>query len=99
MVLLDARPLARRRCRGLARRSGLVVQREVLALPSLVRSVYLVEDDPVSVRFAWRNLLTAPPGVTRAHAAVSSLLALGASLPWWVLGTVAPGRVVVAGRP
>lgn len=71
----------------------------MLALPSLARSIYLVEDDPVSVRFAWHHLLTVPPGVAHAHAPVSSLLALGRRLPWWVLGTFAPGRVVVAGRP
>lgn len=99
VALHDRRPLSRGRCRRLARRSGLVVQREFVALPSLRRTVYVVEDDRASMRFAWSHLITPPPGAVWLHAPLSLLIAAGRLLPWWALGCLAPGRVVLVSRP
>lgn len=99
VVLRDPARGSRARCRRLVRAAGLRRQRELIALPSLERSAFLVEDDVSSVRFAWTGLITVPPGISRGHACMTVVLGVCSRLPWQVLGAVAPGRVVIAVKP
>src|SRR5262245_34439406 len=74
--------LGGRRCSRLARRAGLWVRAEYLALPSLANPVVITPREPLALRFTARTLLTVPSGVTRPH------------LPFWLavrLVQAAPG--------
>jgi hypothetical protein len=98
-VLLSASgPTAVHRCRGSARRAGIVVEREYLAFPSPQEAAYLVEDARASVRLFVGNLLVAPPSSAMRAPAEAALAVVRALMPWWLLRIVAPGRIVVGRR-
>lgn len=100
VVLVDERPGARGRLRRSARRLGLRIEQEYVVLPSARRAAFVVEDHPSTLAWVWQNLATVPPGVSRAAAVVDAAVSLVAGLGVVNrLGTVAPGRVVVARRP
>jgi hypothetical protein len=91
VVLVGTGGLNRVRLRRAADAAGIVVQHEYVVLPSISSGRYLVEDHPDTVAVLWQNLITPPPGTTRATALLTAVAAVGRSrLPWWALGTVAP---------
>jgi hypothetical protein len=99
VVLEDGRPGGRRRCRRLAVGGGVVVDRSYLALPSLQRALYRVEDTPTALRYFACTLLTTPPGLglatVAADVAVRLVRAVAATpLP----GVLAPGRLTLGHR-
>lgn len=100
VVLVDGRPGARGRLRRRAARLGLRIEREYVLLPTARRATFVAEDHATTLSWVWRNLATVPPGVSRPGLAVDALVRLVAGLRLVPrLGSVVPGRVVVARRP
>lgn len=98
LVLVEDRPLARARLRRLAARTGLVVERELLVLPSITSPVVVVDDEESAVRWLWQQLATVPPGVAGLALPASAALGIARSLPWQWTGALTPGRVVLGRR-
>lgn len=95
-VVLSASGLAAgRRCRGVAARTGLVLERQFLAVPSVAAPAYLVEDarEPMSVFL--RTVLVTPPGVPLARAVDVVLAMVRALSGLRLVRSCAPGRLVV----
>jgi hypothetical protein len=100
VVLTDDRPGGRIRLRRRAARLGLEISREYVVLPSWGRPSFVVEDHPTTLAWLWTTLATVPPGVSRGSLLAEA--AVRAGRHWLVLavvGSVAPGRVVIARRP
>jgi len=99
VALADDRPGSRRRCRRLARRSGVALSREYLAVPTSKQSAYLVEDSVPSLRYFCAAVLTVPPSpglpAVTSELAIRLIERLG---PWKFVGGVFPGRVAVGRR-
>jgi hypothetical protein len=98
VVLKDQRPFSRRRLRLAAARLGLVVEREFVVLPTLVRPMVVIDDTEPAVRHFWSSIATVPPGLVLTAVPASALLGVARHLPWRWTGAAAPGRVVI-GRP
>lgn len=92
VVVSASAPGALRRCRTFARRAGIQVEREYLALPSAAAPCYLVEDASAPVRFFLERVL-APPA--RPAIAMPVVAALRLLPPWRLVRRLAPGRVIV----
>lgn len=91
VALVGSGPVNRSRLRRTAASAGIVIEHEYVVLPTISSGRYVVEDDPDAMAVLWQNLVTPPPGVTRATALVTVLAALGRSrLPWWLLGRLGP---------
>lgn len=99
VLLTDSRPGARRRLRRVARKAGVRVQRECVVLPSLRAGLFVADDVPLTVSWLCRSALTVPPGTTWLAAPVDLAIRALSRLPWWVLGAIAPGRVVSGRMP
>jgi hypothetical protein len=98
VCLVQDRPWVRRRLRRLCARAGVVVERELVAVPSTKHPIVLVDDQQTSVRHFWASFVTTPPGITRGWLAITFLILAGRRLPWTWTGAVAPGRVVLGTR-
>jgi hypothetical protein len=76
----------RRGLRGIARRTGLRVAAEYVALPSLATPVAITQVSRQPLCWTSRAILTVPSGVTRLHAplwaAVRVVRAMPSLLPW-----------------
>ena len=68
VAIVSRFPVGRAVLTRVAARAGLVISRQLIALPKLGRTCYLVEDEPAMVRWILQSVLTVPPGVTRAPA-------------------------------
>jgi hypothetical protein len=97
VVLLDHRPGGRLRARLLAGTGVITVEREYVALPSLRKAIVLAEDTKDALRWAFRSLVTPPPGITWAHAPVDAAVRFLRRHPL-VAGWLIAGRVVVGRR-
>jgi hypothetical protein len=95
VCLVADRPGARRRLRRTARRAGIALQRELIAVPSTRRPVVLVDDHQDAVGAFWRSVVAPPPGFSRGWLVATLTIVLGRRLPWTWTGAVAPGRVVL----
>jgi hypothetical protein len=98
VVLCGSAPGAIRRCRSFASATGIELEREYLAFPSVRAPGYLVEDAPAPVGAFVKRLLVAPPRTalsTPMQVCLSLLRNLG---PWRAIRTIAPGRAVVGRR-
>lgn len=99
VVLVDDLPGSRRRTRRLAARAGVTVEREYAVLPRLASAVLVVEDTPATVSWATRTLLAVPPGTTRLAGPLDlAVRVLRRWAPPWLLGALAPGRVLLGRR-
>lgn len=100
VVLVDGRRFSPPRLRRLARRAGLVVDRELAVLPSLDRSSFVVEDAEPSLAWFWDTFATVPPGRCTGSLLLTAALRLARHrmLLRWV-GYLVAGRVVIARRP
>jgi hypothetical protein len=99
VVLTDDRPGGRFRLRRKAARLGLQISREYIVLPSWGRPSFVIEDHPTTLTWLWATLAIVPPGVSRGSLLAD--VAVRAGRHWLVLGvlgSVAPGRVVIASR-
>jgi hypothetical protein len=99
VVLADRRFGSRRRCRDLARRASVDVERELLAIPSIDAPDFLVDDDASAVATFWRAFVTVPPRVDRSAAVLTLAIRIVDVLRVWALvGAVVPGRYTVGRR-
>ena len=99
VILTDDRPGGRIRLRRRAARLGLQISREYVVLPSWRRPSFVVEDDPKTLAWLWTTMATVPPGVSRASLLAEAAVRAGRHpLLLAVVGSVAPGRVVIASR-
>lgn len=99
VVLTDDRPGGRIRLRRKAAWLGLQISREYVVLPSWRRASFVVEDHPTTLAWLWATLATVPPGVSRGSLLAEAAVRGGRHrLVLAVVGSVAPGRVVIASR-
>ncbi|MGH3445761.1 MAG: hypothetical protein ACRDPB_10340 [Nocardioidaceae bacterium] len=98
VVLVSDRPLSRRRLRASARRAGVVVERELIVLPSTAHPVAAVDDTGSAVRHFWQAVAAVPPGLALSAAPAALGLRLARAVPWRWTGAVAPGRVLIGRR-
>ena len=96
-VLLAPGHGGRRRLRRVARRAGLAVHAEYVALPSLATPVALTQVRTGPLRWTARTVLTVPSGVTRLHRPAWAAIRLVRAVPR-LLGLPAGGRVLVGRR-
>jgi hypothetical protein len=100
VVLIDDRPGGRIRLRRKAARLGLEISREYVVLPSWHRPSFVVEDHPSTLAWLMMTLATVPPGVSRGSLLAEAAVRAGRHrLVLAVVGSVVPGRVVIARRP
>lgn len=97
VVVSASAPGAIRRCRGFAAQTGLVVEREYLAVPTARAPAYLVEDTPTSVGVFLESVLFAPPGVP-FRPVVEALLLIARKLRAWRLVRAAAPAHMLVGR-
>ncbi len=98
VCLVQDGPFVRRSLRAACRRAGIVVDRELLAVPSTRRPIVLVDDKEPAVHDFWDSVVTVPPGITRGWLPATVLIRVCGRLPWTWTGAVAPGRVVLGTR-
>ena len=98
VALAIDRPLARTRLRRLARNCDVVVERELIVVPTTAHPVATVDDEESAVRHFWHSVVAVPPGIARTAPIATVVLAVARSLPWSWTGAVAPGRVVIGRR-
>jgi hypothetical protein len=98
VAVSDDRLGSRWRLRRLARRGRLVVERELILLPSSTQPVAVVDDTPSAVSHFWRSVATVPPGLAFTALPAAALLSLVRRLPWSWTGAIVPGRVLIGRR-
>jgi len=99
VAVISRMPIGSTRIVRVAARGGLVVQRQLLALPRLGGTCYLVEDDPDALRWLLASVLTVPPGANRGTAVQQAFIRLvRALMPVRVMSWALPHRVVLAVR-
>jgi hypothetical protein len=98
IVIGAAAPRAARRCRRFASAAGITLDHEYLAFPSARTPAYLVEDNAAPLRLFVDTMLATPPRTRFSLPVAAALRLLRASKPWWLLRTIAAGRVVVGRR-
>lgn len=100
VALWASGPLARLRGRSLARRAGLVVEREYVVLPTASNPTFYVEDSPTAMGWFTSRVLTPPPGLAVGTGMVGvALAAVRALAPSSLLGALAPSRLAIGYRP
>ncbi len=98
VALVSNRLLSRAVLRRLCRVHGVEIERELVALPSVVRPLVLFDDAEDSVRHFWNAVATVPPAPAWVTAPATAALALAAHAPWRWTGAVVPGRVLLGVR-
>lgn len=87
-----------RRCRALAARAGIAVERTYLAFPTADAPAYLVEDEPAPVRVFLKTILVAPPGSKRSLPMLAAVRILRSLGTWRLVRALAPGCLLVGRR-
>lgn len=95
--IVDDRPLSRLRLRHLARRAGLVIERELITLPTLDAAVAVIEDVGPAAAVRVRSS-PAPPVMGASFVAPMVTRWLVRTLPWSWARWLLSGRVLVARR-
>jgi hypothetical protein len=95
VVIVDDRPFSRRRLRRLADRLSVVIERELIVLPTVGRPIILVDDTEAAVRHFWTAIATVPPGLAFTALPATAMLGLVRFLPWRWTGAAAPGRAII----
>lgn len=99
VVLVDRSFGSRRRDRSIARRAGVRIDRELLAIPAAGMTAFAVDDVPATIAAFWRRFVTVPSGVTLYALPVAVVArTIGLAHPWRLVGAVVPGRVTVGTR-
>jgi hypothetical protein len=97
VAMIAAAPRARARARAFATTVGIEVEREYLAFPSAASPAYLVEDAQAPIRLFLDRILVPPPRSIWSTP-IDIVLKVLRALPWRVIRTTAPGRIVVGRR-
>jgi hypothetical protein len=90
---------SRWRLRRLARRAGITVERELIAVPSTAAPLVIHDDAAEPVMRLWTSVATVPPGIARGWLVATVGLRLAARLPWEWSGGLLPGRVLIGRAP
>lgn len=99
VALWASGPLARLRGRRLARRAGLVLEREYVVLPTASHPAFYVEDSPTAMGWFTSRVLTPPPGLAVGTGLANVALAVVRALaPSSLLGALSPSRLAVGYR-
>jgi hypothetical protein len=98
IVLCTSAHGAIRRCRRFADATGIELEREYLAFPSVRSPAYLVEDAPATVGFFLETVLVTPPRIPCATLIEACVGLLRTLSPRRLIRSVAPGRIVVGTR-
>ncbi len=100
VLLVDGGHFSPRRLRRIARRAGLVVDRELTVLPSLHEPAFVVEDATASLHWFWNNFATVPPGRSSGSLLITLATRAARRPPFLPLvGHLVAGRLMVAHRP
>lgn len=100
LVLLDGRRLGAHRLRRLAVGAGLVVDRELVVLPSLSEAAFVVEDAAESLGWFWNAFATVPPGRAKGALLVTVATVLGRHrIVLDRVGRLVAGRMIIVHRP
>jgi hypothetical protein len=99
VVVIDERPLGRARTRRVAQERGIVVERELLALPTASAATFVAEDASESLGWVWHSFVTVPPGRV-GGAATLSLIARSSRGPALlrVVGRLVGARLLIGQR-
>jgi hypothetical protein len=95
VVLVADGPLAQRHLRRAARRAGISVQRELIALPSTRSPLVVVDDEDQSIALFWQAVAMVPPGLTHAQGMATLVLRFLASASPALTRRLAPGRILI----
>lgn len=95
VCLVEDRLFARLRLARVVRLAGLVVEREVVAVPTARRPLVLVDDHETAVRQFWNSIATVPPGLAITALPAAGCLRMARLLPWRWTGALTPGRIVI----
>jgi hypothetical protein len=95
IVLSATAPGARRRCRALARRAGIAIEREYLAVPSATAPGYLIEDARAPIRFFVDRVLAPVVAPPLGLPVAAALDVCRKAVPWRIVRLFTPGRVSV----
>lgn len=87
-----------RRLRGVARRAGLCVGAEYVALPSLATPVAITQMSRQPLRWTTRTMLTVPSGVARMHAPLWAAVRVVRAMPSLLARMPAGDRLVIGTR-
>ncbi|MEU7872915.1 hypothetical protein [Dactylosporangium sp. NPDC049140] len=87
-----------RRLRRVARRAGVRIRAEYVALPSLAEPVTLTQVTPGSLHWTARAVLTVPSGVRRLHAPLWTAVRLVRRFPGLLARVPVGERLVVGAR-
>ena len=98
VVLVSDQRFGRQRLRRTARQAGIVVEREILLLPSAAHTLVSIDEDADAVRHFWRSVAIVPPGVTWPSPALTAALRLARLVPWRWTGLVAGGHLLIGTR-
>jgi hypothetical protein len=98
VAVSDDRPGSRWRLRRLARRGHLVVERELILIPSSTQPLAVVDDTPSAVSHFWRSVATVPPGLVFTALPAAVALSVVRRVPWSWTGAIVPGRVLIGRR-
>lgn len=95
VVLLVDGFLARVRARRVAARIGIVVDRELISVPSTRQPLVVLDIDDAAIAVLWTAVAMVPPGLTRALAPITLLLRAMAVAPPSLTRRLAPGRILI----
>jgi hypothetical protein len=98
VVLAASGPTATRRCRAMAARTGVELEREFLAIPTATAPGCLVENAAAPVGAFVRSVLVAPQDTRLGPIVDAGLAGLRAINPLHVLRIIVPGRLLLGMR-
>jgi len=98
VALVTNRPFSRAALRRLCRRNGVLVHRELVALPSATAPLVLFDDEESAVSRFWNSVAAIPPAPGWVTAPATLVLAAATRAPWQWTGALVPGRVVLGER-
>jgi hypothetical protein len=100
VALCDANPGSRWRCRRFARRAGIRIDREYLAIPFIHSPTYYIQDTSEAIHYFCVELFTVSRGNPVMALGARSLIAVAQALSLWrLVGAVVPPRITVGAMP
>jgi hypothetical protein len=100
VALCDANPGSRWRCRRFARRAGIRVDREYLAIPFIHSPTYYIQDTSEAIHYFCVELFTVSRGNPAIALGARFLISVAQALSLWrLVGGVVPPRITVGAMP
>jgi hypothetical protein len=100
VALRDSNPGSRRRCRRFARRAGMRVTREYLAIPFIHSPTYYIQDSSEAIHYFCADLFAVSRGNPVIALGARFLIRVAQALSLWrLVGAVVPPRITVGAMP